>query len=202
MKLFTANAPNPFRVNIFLAEKGIEIDTETLNIMGGDTLKPDFLKLNSLHELPVLALDDGTYLTESIAICRYLEALYPDKPLMGATPLEAARIEMWTRRMEQQIFGPCGVIGLHLIPFFTEKIEQMPDYAETQKRQLARNWAWLDGELSDGRTYLANDSYSVADITGMAALFVSSFMDLKIPDGLDHVRRWEQAVRARPVWES
>lgn len=200
MKLYTAQAPNPFRVNVFIAEKGIEVETETLDIMGGDTLKPDFLKLNSLHELPVLELDDGTCLTESVAICRYLEGLYPDTPLLGTTPLETAKIEMWTRRMELQIFGPYGLIGSHMIPFFADKIEQMPAFAEAQKRQVAKNWVWLDQELSDGRTYLANNAYSVADITGMAALFVGSFMDLKIPDGLEHVSRWEQAVRARPVW--
>ena len=201
MKLYTAAAPNPFRVNTFIREKGITLPTEQLDVMAGDTLKPGFLKLNSLHELPVLQLDDGTCITESIAICRYLEALYPDTPLMGTTPLETARIEMWNRRMELQIFGPSGAIGLHLIPFFAEKIEQMPSYAEAQKRQLAQNWAWLDSELSDGRTYLADDAYSVADITGMAALMVAGFLELDIPSGLEHVSRWEQAIRPRMVME-
>ena len=103
--------------------------------------------------------------------------------------------------MELQIFGPSGAIGLHLIPFFAEKIEQMPNYAEAQKRQLAQNWTWLDSELSDGRTYLADDTFSVADITGMAALMVAGFLELDIPDGLEHVSRWEQAVRPRMVME-
>ncbi len=202
MKLYTAQAPNPFRVKAFLAEKGVEIPTEIISVMDGSTRQPDFLKINSLGELPVLELDDGSYLTESIAICRYLEAQYPDTPLMGTTPLEAARIEMWNRRMEQQVFGPAGAYGLHVIPFFADKIEQLPAYAETQKSLLAKKWVWLNDELSDGRTYIVDDAFSIADITGMAALVVGGFLDLSIPEGLEHVTRWEQAVRARPVWES
>jgi len=202
VKLYTDRAPNPFRVTIFLHEKGIEVPTERFDIMSGETRNPDFKAINSLHELPVLELDDGTRLTESVAICRYLEGLNPTPSLMGRTPLEAAQIEMWNRRMEFRIFEPTGDFGRHVIPYFADKIEQMPGYAESLTRRLEQNWAWLNDDLSDGRTYLCNDHFSVADISGMAALFVQSFLDLSIPEDFSHVKRWEAAVTSRESWRT
>ncbi|GAB5467069.1 MAG: glutathione S-transferase family protein [Rhodospirillales bacterium] len=202
MKLYSFQAPNPFRVEVFLREKGITLPTVSVDVLGGETRKSDFLRVNSLGEVPVLELDDGTRLTESLAICRYLEGLHPEPALMGSTALELAKVEMWSRRMEQQIMDPPAQIGLHLIPFFAEKIEQMPAYAETQRRLLAQKWIWLDRELSDGRTYVCDDRFSVADITGMAALMICDFMDESVPDGLAHAKRWESAVRGRPSWSA
>ncbi|MCR9079239.1 MAG: glutathione S-transferase family protein [Hyphomonadaceae bacterium] len=201
MKLYTAHAPNPLRVNAFIHEKGIDIPTVRVDIMAGETREAAHLARNPLGELPVLELDDGTHISESLAICRYLEALYPEPSLFGSTPKDAAIIEMWTRRMELLIMESAGNIGRHLIPIFADKYEQMPDYAETQKRALMKHWAWLNDDLSDGRTYIALDQYSVADITAMGALFVMGFMQMEIPDSLEHVKRWESAVRAKPVWE-
>ncbi len=200
MKLYIDRAPNPFRVTIFMLEKGIEIPAERLDIMASETRTPEFSKVNSLHELPALELDDGTVLTESIAICRYLEALHPEPSLMGSSPLETAQIEMWSRRMEWHLFEPRGDFGRHVIPYFADKIEQFPDYAASLTRRLEKKWSWLDGELSDGRTYVANDRFSVADITGMAVLFIQSFLDLEIPGDLTHVQRWKGAVQNRPSW--
>jgi len=120
--------------------------------------------------------------------------------MMGATPLAEARIEMWNRRMEQQIFGTVGSVGLHTIPFFADKIEQNPEYAESLKRLLEKKWTWLNGELADGRTYICDDTFSVADITGMAALFVCEFVGIDIPDNLMHLQRWVTAVRSDHKW--
>lgn len=199
MLLYTAAlAPNPFRVQAFLAEKGVEIPVELVDILGGQTRTPAFHKINSLGEVPVLKLDDGSLLTESLAICRYLESLYPEPALMGRDAAEAAKIEMWSRRMEQQIMGPIGQVGLHSFSFFAEKIEQFPAYAESQKRLMLNRWAWLDEELSDGRSYVCGDRFSVADITGMAALMICDFAEVPVPEHLEHARRWEAAVRARP----
>ena len=201
MKLYTTHpAPNPFRVRVFLKEKGIEIPLEPVDIMNGETREAGFLAKNSLGELPVLELDDGTLLTESIAICRFLEAENPDRPLMGSSPIETAKIDMWTRRMEQQIMAPMSEIGRHTFPLFADTIEQIPEYAETQKRLILKRWAWLDSELSDGRTYVCDDKFSVADITGMAALMISDFSDQEIPEDYIHARRWEAAVRAHEAW--
>lgn len=118
---------------------------------------------------------------------------------MGTTPLETARIEMWDRRMEQLIFGPIGQVGQHVIPYFANIIEQMPVYAESQRKVLDENWAWLDNELADGRTWLVDDKLSIADITGRAALMVCDFMQATIPDDLEHARRWESQRAKRSL---
>jgi len=200
MHLYTAQAPNPFRVTAFLAEKNITIPTSVLNVMEGETHAADFQTKNTLCEVPVLELDDGTFLTESIAICRYLEHIYPETPLMGTTPLAQAKIEMWTRRIEQQIFNTVGDIGLHTFPFFADRVEQIPEYAQSMKRRLDQKWRWLDEELSDGRTYICDDVFSVADITGMAALLVCDFAKISIPEDLVNLKRWIAAVRTHSGW--
>ncbi len=201
MKLYSYDAPNPLRVQVFLAEKGLRIPTETVDLLSGEAGRPEFLKKNSLGQVPILELDDGSYLAESVAICRYLDALHPDTPLTGTTPQHVGRIEMWNRRIEQQIMGPIGQVGLHTFQFFADRIEQVPSYAETQLRLLDRKWAWLDQELSDGRTYVCDDSFSIADITGIAALMICGFAGQSVPEGLTHVKRWEAAMRARPSWQ-
>jgi glutathione S-transferase len=202
MKLYSHPiAPNALRTLVFLAEKGIEVAIEPVDLMVAETRTPAFLKKNSLGEVPVLELDDGTLITESVAICRYFEETHPEPRLMGASPVEAAQVEMWSRRMEQQILGPIAQVGLHTHPFFAEKVEQVPAYAETQVRLMAKKWGWLDAELSDGRTFVCNDRFSIADITGMAALHICDAFGHPVPEGLPNVKRWEDAVRARPTWK-
>jgi len=200
MKLYAGKAPNAFRVFAFMREKNIDMPVEVLDVMKGETRLNEHLIRNSLGEIPVLELDDGTYLSESIAICRYLESLYPDTPLMGQTPLEIAKIEMWNRRMEQQIMGPHGQLGMHVIPIFADKIEQLAAYAETQQRLINKNWAWLDSELADGREYVAGSNFSVADITGMTALMIAVFLNVEVPSDLINVDRWVSSVKSRDSW--
>jgi len=129
--------------------------------MAGDTKTPDYLARNSLGEVPVLELDDGQVISESLAICRYFEVLYPEPSLMGKTAAEQANIEMWTRRMEQQIFGIVGQIGLHEIPYFEHKLEQIPEYSASSRREFPKRLAWLEKEISDGRPFIAGDDFSV-----------------------------------------
>lgn len=200
MKLHTFNAPNPFRVHVFVVEKGIEIPTQKIDLMSGGHRDPAFLAKNSLGEVPVLALDDGTFLPESVAICRYLEALHPTPSLIGATPLEAARIEMWNRRMELRLFETIGNVARHSFEFFAETVDQIPAFAASQKKAMEGRWRWLDAELADGRTYLVDDAFSVADITGMACLMVCDFAQIDLPKDTPNVARWEAAVRGRPSW--
>lgn len=203
MKLYTySQAPNPLRVHVFLNEKGIELPSAHVDIRAGETRAPDFLAINSLGEVPVLELDDGARITESMAICRYLEAIHPERPLMGGTPVETAEIEMWTRRMEQQIMAPISQVALHTFQVFADKIEQVPAYAGTQLRLQRKRWTWLDAELADGRSYVCRNAFSVADITGMAALRICDFAKEAIPDNLSHAKRWEAAVRDRESWPS
>ena len=198
MKLYSGMSPNGFRVEIFLKEKSIEIPTQQLNIVGGDTRRPDYLKINPLGEVPALELDDGRVLTETLAICRYLETLYPENPLFGKDALEQAFIEMWTRRIELRVFNVIGDVGLHEFPFFADKIRQFPDYAAEQRKKFIRRLEWLDGEMADGRAFIAGERFSVADITMIAALVVSMFAGIEIPERLTHVKKWEAAVQSRP----
>lgn len=198
MKLFDARTPNSMRVHVLMAEKGIDLPRESVDVLNGGTRTPTFLKINSLGELPVLQLDDGSYLAESIAICRYLEALHPEPSLFGTTPEEQARIEMWNRRMELHVFNSIGYAAQHTLPFFADKLEQIPAYADAQVRRAKKLWKWLDGELSDGRPYVAGDRFSVADITGVAALMVSSMMKADIPGDAPHALSWQERVESRP----
>lgn len=200
MKLYNGMSPNGMRVAVYLAEKGIEVPVTNIDVMAGDTQKPDYLAVNSLGEVPVLELDDGQIITESLAICRYFEVLHPKKPLMGETAAEQANTEMWTRRMEQQVFATVGTIGLHEIPYFEHKIEQFPKYAASLRRAFPKKLAWLEQEISDGRPFIAGDKFSIADITGMAALMVCGFISLEIPSEFKQVNQWAKSMQSRPSW--
>ena len=202
MKLYNGTSPNGMRVQVFLAEKGIEVPVTDIDVMAGETRKPEHVAMNSLAEVPVLELEDGQIITESLAICRYFEVLNPEPSLMGVSAAEQAHIEMWTRRMEQQIFGPVSRIGLHEMPYFEYKLEQVPAYAASSRREFPKRLAWLDMELADGRSFIAGDDFTIADITGMAAVMVCGFLDLPIPSELKSVQRWVEAVTARPSWPS
>ena len=195
-------APNPWRVRIFLAEKGIEVEKTEVDVPGGETRRPEFLAINSLGETPVLKLDDGRHLTESLAICRYFEELHPNPPLMGRDAAEAGFVEMWTRRAEFQIMEPVAQVALHTFDFFADKLEQVPAYAETQKRLFAQRTAWLNEELSDGRSFLTGETFTVADITGMAALRIADYAGIAIDDSLSHTKAWEMRLRARESWNA
>ncbi|HIP79487.1 MAG TPA: glutathione S-transferase family protein [Kiloniellaceae bacterium] len=202
MKLYNAAAPSPRRVRIFLAEKAMELPRVDLSLDAGDTRRDDFLQKNSLGEVPVLELDDGTVICESQAICRYLESLQPEPNLFGADAVERARIDMWDRRMELEILNPLGLIARHSFDFFKDRLTQVPAFAEAQRRDLPARLAWLDSTLADGRPFITGERFTVADITGMTALLLSDFVKVPIPDGLDHLRRWNDALRARPSWNA
>ena len=198
MKLYNAASPNGARVAVFLAEKGVEIPTQQINLMAGEAATDEFLKINSLGQVPVLELDDGRHLTESIAICRYLEHLHPDPALFGKTPVDQAFVEMWSRRMELRLFNAVGDIGLHEFEFFKDHVEQNAAYAASRRRDFDQRLRWLDMELSDERPFLAGEAFSVADITGMAMLMITGFAGINVPDELARVKRWEISMRARP----
>lgn len=199
MKFYNAAAPSPRRVRIFLAEKGIEIPRVDLDLPGGETRSEAFRRKTRLCQVPLLELDDGRVITESQAICRYLEALHPEPSLFGRDPLECAEIEMWDRRMELEIMNPLGQIARHSFAFFADKLTQVPAFAEAQRADVAANFAWLDEELSDGRPFVAGERFSAADITGMTAVMIADFVEVAIP-ALPHLSRWNAAIRARPSW--
>lgn len=202
MQFYNAAAPSPRRVRIFLAEKGVELPRVDLDLPGGETYSAAFLQKNSLGQVPVLETDDGSFITESQSICRYIEALHPEPNLFGQDPLERARIDMWDRRMENEIFNALGRIAQHSFAHFKDKLTQVPAFAEAQRADMAGKFAWLDAELSDGRPFIAGERFTVADITGMGAAMIADFLDVAIPETCSHLQRWNEKVRARPSWSA
>ena len=199
MKLYDLKAGmNPRRVRIFLAEKGIEVPMVDVDMMKGENATPEFLALNPLGKLPVLALDDGTILTESMAICRYFEELHPEPPLFGRDPLERAKVEMWNRRMELEIAYPMTQVFQHGYEFWKDRITQVPAFGEVCREKLRDRMNWLDGELAD-RNYIAGDSYTVADITAQCGLLMGKAVDMRIPESLANLSRWYESVVSRPT---
>jgi glutathione S-transferase len=200
MKLYNGLSPNGARVSAFLIEKDVSIPTIDVSVLEGETRAPEFRKINSLGQVPVLELDDGTIITESVAICRYLELLHPAPALFGEGPIEQAKIEMWNRRMERHIFDTVGNVGMHEMPLFANQIEQIPEYAASLRRRFVKKLSWLDSEMADGRPFIVGDTFSVADITGMAALMVCHFIDETVPAEFKRVKEWEEKMHARPSW--
>lgn len=198
MKLYNGFSPNGARVSIFIAEKSIDLPVKEINVLRGETRTETFLKMNSLGQVPVLELDDGRCLTESVAICRYLEELHPDPALFGSTPEERAFIEMWTRRMELWLFWMAGNIGLHEMEYFRDKVEQNADYAASCRRGLITRLEWLNDEITDGREFVAGPKFSMADIIGMTTLMIMQIVQIELPSKLTHLKRWEAAVIGRP----
>jgi glutathione S-transferase len=202
MRLYQGDGPNSYRVRIFMAEKGVDVPMVPISFKKMEHRTPEFLKLNSLGQIPVLVLGDGTVITESVAICRYLEELHPSPALFGTGAVERAKVEMWNRRVEIEIFGTIGDVALHSEPFFKDRLVQFPAFAETQRKAVPKKWAWLDRELADGRPFLAGENFSVADVTGGVASWLGGVFGMEMPAELPRVRRWSERVKARPSWNA
>lgn len=198
MKLYNGLSPNGVRVGIFLAEKGVDIPLTPIDIPGGEPKRDPFLSLNSLGEVPVLELDDGTVLTESVAICRYIEAHHPEPSLFGEDAKSQALIEMWNRRMELKVFGAIGDFARHEFELFKDRGPQIPAFAEARRKDFRAHLVWLDQELSDQRDFITGERFSVADITGMAMLLLMGFAQYETPEDLPHFARWASSMRDRP----
>jgi glutathione S-transferase len=199
MKLYDGGrAPNPRRTRIFLAEKGITLPMEQVDLGALAQMSADYAAINPLKRVPALVLDDGTVLTESIAICRYFEALKPDPPLFGRGALELARVEMWNRRLELHLLFPISHVFRNSHPAMKEmEVPQVPAWAEVNKPRIGEFIAFLDGELKD-RPFVAGDAFTVADITGLVAVDFMKPAKLAVPDELKHLKRWHGDVAARP----
>ena len=199
MKLYDSKtAPKPSRTRILLAEKGITLPTEQVDIMAMQHKTPEYTAINPLQRMPALVLDDGTVITESMAICRYFEALQPEPPLFGVGAKGIARVEMWNRRCEINFFSNVAAVFRHLHPAMKElEVPQVPAWAEANKPRVAWFLHLLDGELAK-REFIAGDRYSVADITAQVTVDFLKPARLAMPEGLTHVKRWHAAVSARP----
>ena len=199
MKLYDEDnpAPNPRRVRIFLAEKGLTLELERVPLRERAHKAGDFLGKNSLGQVPVLELDDGSFLSESVSICRYLEGLNPQPPLFGTTPKEQATIDMWIRRIELQLMAPIAHIWRHTHPLTAGLLTQYKDFGESNRAHAARACQWLDNELAD-RVFIAGDAYSMADIVAQTTIDFGQQIGVPIPDDCARVQAWLARVSARP----
>ena len=199
MKLYDAGrAPNPRRVRIFLAEKGIEVPLVPVDIGKLEHKTPAFAAVNPLQRTPALELEDGTVITESIAICRYFEALHPDPPLFGTDPLEIALITMWERRMEFNLLGAVAAVFRHLHPAMAQmEAPQVPAWGEANKPRVLEFLRFVDSHLA-GRAFLCGERFTVADITGLVGLDFTKPARIAVPEDLLNLRRWHERLQARP----
>jgi len=199
MKLYDSKtAPNPRRTRIFLAEKGISVPTEQVDMMKMEHKTPEYTALNPLQRMPALVLDDGTIITESIAICRYFEVLQPEPPLFGVGAKEIAMVEMWNRRAELNLLFSVANVFRHSHPAMKElEVPQVPDWAEANKPRIVDFLRMLDAELKN-RAFVAGDRFSVADITTLCAIDFMRPIRMPVPEDCIHVKRWHGEVSARP----
>jgi len=197
MKLYDGGrAPNPRRVRIFLAEKGMSVPIERVDLASLEHKSAEFTALNPLQRVPVLVLDDGTVITESIAICRYFEGLRPEPPLFGRGALEIALTEMWNRRVELNLYQAVSAVFRHTHPAMKDFESQVPEWGEANRPRVFDFLALLDRELRN-RMFIAGDRYTVADITTLVAVDLMRPAKLIVPEDLVNLHRWHGQIGER-----
>jgi glutathione S-transferase len=191
-------APNPRRVRIFLAEKGVSYDTIEVSIAASEHHKPEFRKKNPLALLPVLELDDGRVLRESMAICRYMEELHPEPNLLGTDAWERAQVEQWNRHAELELLLPIAQVFRNTNAFWNGRIKQAPEFGEIMREQVCSRFDWLETELAE-RPFLAGPRFTVADITAVCAIDFGKVSNLRIKaEAHPHLAAWHARVHERP----
>jgi glutathione S-transferase len=201
MKLYNENypAPNPRKVRVFLAEKGLTVELVHVPMKDRAHKAGDFLKLNSLGQLPVLETDDGHFISESLAICRYLEELDPARPLFGTTALDKAMIEMWIKRSEFRLWAPLSQAWRNDDPRTEHVVKvRFREHGQHSRTLVTEAMAWIDQELGDGRQFLAGSTFSMADIVLLCGIDFAKFVNMPMPEAAVNLRRWHAAVSARP----
>ncbi len=175
MKLYSAPGPNSYRVRIFMAEKGLELPISEIDFAKREHKSPEFLKLNSLGQVPVLALEDGDVITESVAICRYLESLHPEPPMFGRDGREVALIDMWIRRIEFQLMTPVGMFWRHAHPLTAALLTQFNDFGESNREAYGRACGWLNRELDRGGPFIAGSNLTSVKARILLMLCIMKF---------------------------
>ncbi len=206
MKLYDFHlAPNPKRVRIFLAEKGIEVPKVEINTREAGQFSPEFLKVNPGATIPALELDDGTCISETVAICRYFEEVQPEPPLMGVDAKDKAVVEMWSRRCELEGFMAIGEAVRNGLPMFEDRglagmrsgVPQIPALVERGKATATRFCKKLDAQLADNE-FIAGPRFTIADITAFVMFGFASRIEFAMPEDCTNIKRWFDAVAARP----
>jgi glutathione S-transferase len=191
-------APNPRRVRIFAAEKGIKLPSQTVSIIAREQKSPEFMALNPRGQTPVLQLDDGTVVAESVAICRYLEGVHPEPPLFGCDPREQALIEMWIRRVEMVLMPPVGAVWVHTHPLTAQlPIQRFADYGEAQRPRVQDAFEMCNNALAE-TPFIAGETFSMADIVLLTSVDFAGFIGIPFPEELRYLDDWHRRVTARP----
>jgi glutathione S-transferase len=200
MKLYDSRrAPNPRRVRWFMAEKNIgDIEVVDLDLFKGEHRASDYLAKTGAPNVPALEIDNELTITESVAICRYLESLYPQPNMFGRDAREAAIIEMWTRRSEMLVATPLMMAVRHSHPALAALETQVPEIAETNRHAGARALGFFDRRLADSE-FIAADRITVADIVAAISIDFARMARFKPPEELAHIHRWYDAMLARPA---
>jgi len=195
-------APNPRRVRIFLKEKGIDANFETVDITKRESRSEEFLVKNPLGGIPVLELDDGTCIAESVAICRYFESLHPTPALFGETPAEIALIDMWLRRIELNLMFQAGLVWIHGNKLTSHLLEQKPDIAEFGRARTYYFYDILDKEL-EGKEFIACDKYSIAECVALPTLdFATGLVGVPYKEEHKNIKTWHERMKARESAEA
>jgi glutathione S-transferase len=191
-------APNPRRVRIFLAEKGIDLPETPVDLMKREHKSPEHLARNALGQVPTLELDDGTCISETVAICRYFEETQPDPPLFGTTPVEKALTDMWVRRVEFMAMNPVGNFWRHAHPRTAALLTQYKDFGESNRETYKGAQKWLDRELAD-RPFLTGGAYSIADICLQTTVDFANWIGLPLEADFENLAAWHERVSSRPT---
>ena len=200
MKIYQASiAPNPRRVRIFLAEKGIEVPFEEVDIMKLDAKSDEFTAKNPMQRVPVLELDDGTMISESVAICRYFEETNPEPRLFGTNPVECAQVDMWNRRGDFNLLLSIASAFRHTHPAMAElEVPQIPEWGNANQAKIDSTLEIFDNQLKD-HEFIVGDHFTIADITALCAIEFMRVLGRKL-EGQQNLIRWREAMKARPSY--
>ena len=198
MKLYShPGFPNPRRVRVFLAEKGVQVPTETIDVPAGEHRRAEYLKKNPSGLIPALETTEGDVIGESASICRYFEEIHPQPALMGETPLEKASIDMWHRRIENQLFNPLGTYFHHSTNGLGDDRYRNIDWGNHNRDQALAELESLDQQLAT-RPFISGNQFSVADITALCAIDLGVALDLFAVDNFQHLHEWHRRISERP----
>lgn len=197
MKIYeTKTAPNPRRVRMFLAEKGIDVDYVQVDIQKGENLSPQMRAKNPLGKIPILELDDGTCIAETDAICTYFEAIQPEPPLMGTTPIEKATISMWQRQVEFAFMMQVGMCFQHTTGYFKDRMTPVPEFGKEAGINAAKYLNILERRLGE-KEFIAGNTFSIADITALCAMDFARVVKIRMTEEHVNLARWYEAVSNR-----
>jgi glutathione S-transferase len=201
MKLYGAPypAPNPRRVRIFLAEKGIDLPETPVDLATRGHKSPEHLARNSLGQVPTLELDDGTCISETVSICRYFEEIKPDPPMFGRGAVDKALVDMWIRRVELRVMNPVGSFWVHAHPYTAALLTQFKDFGESNRAVYSGAQKFLDREMADGRPFVAGDTYTMADICLQSTVDFAKWIGLELDADTANLTAWHARVSARPT---